>query len=122
MKRGEAMHQETVVVVGGGMVGHRFCARLRELDKAKRFRIVLIGEEPRAPYDRVNLTHYYDTRNADDLTLAPAGFYAEQHIELRILQQVTAIDRGNRSLTLADGSTLSYNKLLLATGSAAFIP
>jgi nitrite reductase (NADH) large subunit len=122
MKRGEGMNQETVVVVGGGMVGHRFCARLRELDRAKHFRIVLIGEEPRAPYDRVNLTHYYDTRNGDDLTLAPAGFYAEQHIELRISQRVTGVDRAQRTVTLAGGSALSYSKLVLATGSAAFIP
>ena len=64
------MNQETVVVVGGGMVGHRLCARLRELDTARRFRIVLIGEETRAPYDRVNLSHYYDTHDAEELALA----------------------------------------------------
>ena len=116
------MHQETVVVVGGGMVGHRMCARLRELDKAKRFRIVLIGEEPRAPYDRVQLTHYYDTRNADDLKLAEEGFYAAQDIELRINLRVTSIERARKTVTLADGSTLAYDKLVLATGSTAFIP
>ena len=47
------------------MVGHRFCARLRELDTDRRFRIVLLGEEPRAPYDRVQLSHYYDDRDPE---------------------------------------------------------
>jgi nitrite reductase (NADH) large subunit len=116
------MNQETIVVVGGGMVGHRLAARMRELDKVGRFRLILIGEESRAPYDRVNLTHYYDNRDANELALAPANFYAEQKIELRLRSQVVAIDRAARSLTLADGSSLHYDTLVLATGSAAFIP
>src|SRR5690242_8319128 len=46
----------TVVVVGNGMVGHRFCERLVEFDAAGEYRIVTFAEEPRAAYDRVNLT------------------------------------------------------------------
>ena len=116
------MKQTTVVVVGGGMVGHRLCARLRELDETGRFRIVLIGEEARAPYDRVNLSHYYDTRDADDLALAERGFYANKNIDLRLAQRATKLDRDNRQVTLEDGTTFAYDKLVLATGSVAFIP
>jgi nitrite reductase (NADH) large subunit len=124
MKRGEGMKQETLVVVGGGMVGHRLCARLRDLDKGQRYRIVLFGEEPRAPYDRVNLTHYYDNAARDDreLLLAQADFYASHNIELHIGTCVVAIDRAHRKLTLADGTSAAYDKLVLATGSSAFMP
>jgi nitrite reductase (NADH) large subunit len=122
MKRGEAMKQTTVVVVGGGMVGHRLCARLRELDDAGRFRIVLIGEEARAPYDRVQLSHYFDTHDADELALVEKDFYANKNIDLQLAQRVVAIDRDKRQVTLADGATVAYDKLVLATGSLAFIP
>jgi len=122
MKRGEAMKQTTVVVVGGGMVGHRLCARLRELDEAGRFRIVLIGEESRAPYDRVNLSHYYDTHDAEELALAEKDFYASKHIDLHLAKRVVKLDRDARQVALDDGTTFSYDKLVLATGSVAFIP
>ena len=116
------MNQEAVVVVGGGMVGHRLCARLRELDTARRYRIVLIGEEGRAPYDRVNLSHYYDTHDAEELALAQASFYADNAIDLRLGQRVLSIDRERQSVQLADGTTEIYHTLVLATGSTAFIP
>jgi nitrite reductase (NADH) large subunit len=122
MKRAEAAKQETIVVVGGGMVGHRFCARLRELDPEGKFRVILIGEEARAPYDRVNLTHYYDTRDGDALLLAEPGFYRDKHIELHVHKRVVSIERAQRRVQLDDGSALAYDKLVLATGSTAFMP
>ncbi|HEX4351503.1 MAG TPA: FAD-dependent oxidoreductase, partial [Polyangiales bacterium] len=121
MKR-SASKQETVVVVGAGMVGHRLCTRLCELDRDGHFRVVLIGEEPRAPYDRVNLTQYYDTGDGDALLLSEPGFYGDKHIELHVHKRVTAIDRANKMLTLDDGRTQTYDKLILATGSSAFMP
>jgi nitrite reductase (NADH) large subunit len=121
MKRAVAK-QETVVVVGGGMVGHRVCARLRELDPDGRLRVVLIGEEPHAPYDRVNLTHYYDTRDVKALLLAESSFYGDKHIELHLDKRVVGLERATRQLKFADGSALAYDKLVLATGSTAFMP
>jgi nitrite reductase (NADH) large subunit len=121
-KKGEAGKQETVVVVGGGMVGHRLCARLREFDQEGRFRIVLIGEESRAPYDRVNLTHYYDTRNADELLLAKPEFYGEKSIELHVNKRVLGIERKQCQVRCDDGTSVAYDKLVLATGSSAFMP
>ncbi len=52
----EANETCTIVVVGNGMVGHRFCERLAELDSPRRFNLVVFGEEPRAAYDRVHLS------------------------------------------------------------------
>ena len=77
------MKRETVLVVGAGMVGHRFCTRLRELDRQHRFRVVCFGDERHAPYDRVNLAQFYEHGSANALLLAGEHAYAEQSIELR---------------------------------------
>src|SRR4029453_15463021 len=55
---------ETVVVIGNGMVGHRFCERLREGDREERFEIIVFGEEPRPAYDRVHLSDYFAGKSA----------------------------------------------------------
>ena len=99
--------------------GHRFCVKLRELDRNGRYHIVvMLGEEPRAPYDRVNLTHYYDTRNADELLLAQADFgRGRSYIDLRVNEQVVEIDREGRRVRTASGVWHRYDELVLATGA-----
>ncbi|HEX7446417.1 MAG TPA: NAD(P)/FAD-dependent oxidoreductase, partial [Pirellulales bacterium] len=62
--------QKTIVVIGHGMVGHRFCERLIEYDRDRAFRIVTFCEEPRAAYDRVGLTQFFAHRDAQKLLLA----------------------------------------------------
>ena len=114
--------RQTLVVVGSGMVSHRLCQSLRELDHGKQFRIIVLGEEPRPAYDRVNLTHYFEDKDADKLLLADADWYRAQDIELRCGAQVTAIDRGAQRVTLGDGEQLAYDRLVLCTGSAPFVP
>ncbi len=116
------MKQHTVIIVGAGMVGQRFCARMRELDKDKRFRLILIGEEPRPPYDRVNLTHYYDDKDPAALQLAPDQFYIDNDIDLRVGQRVVKVDAVRKRVRTDDDRELPYDQLVLATGSAAFIP
>jgi nitrite reductase (NADH) large subunit len=116
------MKSETVLVVGAGMVGHRVCSRLRELDPKHRLRIVLIGEEPRAPYDRVHLTQYYDSRDPAELALAPESFFAEQAIDLRVSRAAIGIDREARQVSYADHAPDAYDWLVLTTGSAPFMP
>jgi nitrite reductase (NADH) large subunit len=116
------MTMETVVVVGAGMVGHRCCERLRELDTRHRLRIVMVGEEPRAPYDRVHLTQYYDSRDPESLALASPTFYADKAIDLRVNSRVIAIDRATQRVTYASDTTDPYDHLILATGSAPFMP
>ena len=63
-------NKQTVVVIGNGMVGQRFCERLVEFDVERRFRIVTFCEEPRAAYDRVGLTSFFAHRDAEKLMLA----------------------------------------------------
>ena len=65
--------RRTIVVIGNGMVGHRFCEKLTELDTDRQYRIVTFCEEPRPAYDRVNLTKYFDHRKAERLALLARG-------------------------------------------------
>lgn len=111
-----------VVVVGNGMVGHRFCERLVELDRDRRFEIVVCGDEPRPAYDRVHLTEYFDHRDAERLQLGTAAWYAERGIELRIGTRIARIDREARVAIAEHGDVLPYDELVLATGSTPFVP
>ena len=62
-----------IVVIGNGMVGHRFCEKLTEFDAAHRYRIVTFCEEPRAAYDRVGLTSrpVRELKSFERVTLRP---------------------------------------------------
>src|SRR5512139_140046 len=113
---------ETVAVVGGGMVGWKLCARLREHAPPSRFRIVLFGEEPRPPYDRVQLTKYFSAESADELGMADPGWYEAQGIDLRVGTRVVAVAPDSREVVTATGERVAYDHLVLATGSSAFVP
>src|SRR5438067_1306622 len=112
----------TVVVVGNGMVGHRFCERLATHDRDRRLRIVCFGEERRAAYDRVHLTAYMSGKNADALVLADAAWYASCGITLHLGERVIEIDRTARIVVSSAGRRVAYDALVLATGSAPFVP
>jgi nitrite reductase (NADH) large subunit len=116
------MKRDTVVVVGAGMIGHRFCTRLRELDRNGRYRVLWFGDESHAPYDRVNLAKYYEHNDATALRLAEPGAYAEQQIDLRMPQRVASIDVAANEIRTEAGEIHPYQQLVLATGSAPFIP
>ncbi|HEX3771246.1 MAG TPA: FAD-dependent oxidoreductase, partial [Polyangiaceae bacterium] len=112
----------TVLVVGNGMVSHRFCEKLREYDTTGKYRVVVVGEEPRPAYDRVHLTSYFTERSADALLLGTHAWYAEQGIDLRVGTKIVAVDRTTRVVTTAEGAAIPYDVLVLATGSAPFVP
>ncbi len=114
--------RRTIVVVGDGMVGHRFCELLTERDSGERFGIVCFGEEPRPAYDRVHLSDFFAGKSADDLQLESRAWYAEQGITLHLGERVTAIDRALRTVVTSNGRHKRYDALVLATGSAPFVP
>jgi nitrite reductase (NADH) large subunit len=111
-----------IIVVGNGMVGHRFCEQLIEHDRDRRHRLIVFGREPRSAYDRVHLTEYFAHRDASRLRLGAAEWYAEHGIELRIGIAITRIDRTRREVLTEDGEAIGYDELVLATGSAPFVP
>lgn len=110
------------MVVGHGMVGHRFVEALRARDDAGAWRIVVLAEEADAAYDRVGLTAYTEHWDRLRLALPGNGYPGDDLVDLRLGSRVTEIDREERTVRTADGSSVSYDALVLATGSYAFVP
>ncbi len=105
------------VIVGAGECGARAAFSLRE--KGFEGEITLIGTEPLAPYERPPLSKGGANEAPEPKFIAALERYREQSIELKLDTTVTAIDPAVRAIRLADGQTLSYDKLLLATGASA---
>ncbi len=111
-----------VVVVGNGMVGYKFCEKLITKITDQQFEIVVFGEEIRPAYDRVHLSEYFSGKSADDLSLASKEWYSTNNIVLHLSDPVNLIDRENKIVQSHKGITESYDYLVLATGSSAFVP
>ena len=108
---------DQIVIVGGGAAGFAAAEMLRRQDFQGS--IVMLSEDSAAPVDRPNLSKDYLAGSApeDWVPLRPDSFYKEAGIDLRLKVNVTAIDTKARHVAIADGSTVSYDRLLLATGA-----
>ncbi|MFM2311762.1 MAG: hypothetical protein RLZZ04_1038 [Cyanobacteriota bacterium] len=115
-------NKKNLVVVGNGMVGHKFLELMVQKDVSQTWNLVTFCEEPRVAYDRVNLSGYFSGKTAADLTLVEPGFYQEHNVEIYIGDRVTTIDRGIKTVISANGVEIPYDKLILATGSYPFVP
>ena len=113
---------EHVVVVGGGMVAHRFVEALAARDTGSRFHVTVLAEEGRAPYDRVGLSAFFSGSTPDDLTLGDPGLWESPRATLRTGSRAVSLDREARTVTTAEGTTVGYDHLVLATGSYAWVP
>jgi nitrite reductase (NADH) large subunit len=112
-----------IVVVGNGMVGHRFVEEAVARGLHRTHSIIVLGEEPRPAYDRVHLSEWFGGKSADDLSLLPSrDWYRENGIDFRAGAKVATIDRDARTVSLADGSRIGWDRLVLATGSRPFVP
>ncbi len=118
----ENSSQQKVVVVGNGMVGHKFIESLLQAPNRDQFAISTFSEEPRLAYDRVQLSSYFNGATADDLALTQPEFYQDNSVDFVLNDKVVSLDTEGQSLTTASGQTLSYDKLVLATGSFPFVP
>lgn len=110
-----------IVVVGHGMVGHKFLESLAE-SGLRNAEVTVLCEEPRPAYDRVHLSEYFAGKTAEDLSVVEAGFFERTGFKLRLAARAVAIERRDRTVTTADGEVLPYDKLVLATGSTPFVP
>jgi 3-phenylpropionate/trans-cinnamate dioxygenase ferredoxin reductase subunit len=110
---------EHVVILGAGHAGGTAAALLRQYGYEGP--ITLVGEEPIAPYQRPPLSKAWlkGEADADSLALKPLEFYAEHGIDFRPSVRAVKLVRGSRTVTLSDGQTLTYDKLILATGARA---
>src|SRR5215471_5050355 len=120
--RNGASQQKTVVVIGNGMVGQRFCEKLVEYDVSRQCAIVTFCEEPRAAYDRVGLTSFFAHRSAERLMLAKREWYEEHGITLHIGDRASQIERQTRRVRSDKGVEVAYDTVVLATGSYPFVP
>ena len=113
---------KNVVVVGHGMVGHRFVEALRSRDSAGEWRVTVLAEEADAAYDRVGLTGYTEHWDRGLLALAGNSYPGDDLVVTRLGSRVTGIDRDSKWVLTADGDRIDYDALVLATGSYAFVP
>ncbi|TVZ59495.1 nitrite reductase (NADH) large subunit [Flavobacteriaceae bacterium MAR_2010_105] len=111
-----------ILVVGNGMVGFKFCEKFVEHQDNKGFKIMVFGEEPRPAYDRVHLSAFFEDQDAKALEMAPREWYEEHNIELITDERITAIHRSSKKITTTKDLHYKYDYLVLATGSAPFVP
>jgi len=116
------MSTENIIVVGGGMVAHRFTEALRARDTEGRYTVEVLAEEPRAPYDRVALTSYFQGKSPEDLQLGDPELWHDPLVRLHRDTRASAVDRDRRVVEVEGGRELAYDHLVLATGSYAWAP
>ncbi len=106
-----------LLIVGAGLAAQRCAETLRQLGHDER--IVIVGEEDRAPYDRPPLSKDVLTGKRDpaSLSLRPDGWHADHAVEL-VHGTACGLDAREHIVTLAGGAALRYRRLLIATGSA----
>ncbi|HKG07553.1 MAG TPA: nitrite reductase large subunit NirB, partial [Pedobacter sp.] len=114
------MNRKKIIIIGNGMVGYKFCEKITS--KTNEFELIIFAEEPRRAYDRVHLSEYFSGKSADDLSMSTEEWYSEQGIALYLNDPVKEINRTSKTVHAHSGKTVTYDYLVLATGSSAFVP
>lgn len=122
MNHAKTVVPKTVVVVGHGMVGHRFVEALRDRDLNGEWRVVVLCEESTAAYDRVALSSYVGSWDRSVLALSGNDYAGDDLVELRVGERAASIDRAQRVVTTSSGAEIGYDAVVLATGSYPFVP
>ncbi len=112
----------TFVIVGGGLAGAKAVEALRDSDFDGQ--IILFAEEEHLPYERPPLSKEYlaQKKTLSDFTVQNSDWYRDHDIDLRLAARVSALDPAAHTVGLPDGTTVHYDKLLLATGSGSKRP
>ncbi|WP_418136766.1 NAD(P)/FAD-dependent oxidoreductase [Agrobacterium sp. El2ro-1b] len=107
-----------LVIVGAGQAAFALASKLRALKDERP--ITIIGSEDTYPYQRPPLSKKYllGEMSFDRLMFRPEEWYAENNVDIRLSTWVEEIDRAAKTVRMQDGSTVSYDKLVLATGAA----
>ncbi|MDF2846846.1 MAG: NAD(P)/FAD-dependent oxidoreductase [Oerskovia sp.] len=111
------MAEEPIVIVGGGLAAAKAAESLRT--EGYDGDLVVVSSEPHRPYERPPLSKDYLRGEAERDVLFPLSeeWYVDHHVDLRTATRAAGIDVDAHSLTLIDGTSLPYARLLLATGS-----
>ncbi|MBY4128776.1 nitrite reductase large subunit [Rhodococcus fascians] len=113
---------KNAVVVGHGMVGHRFVEALRARDETAEWKVTVLCEEALPAYDRVGLSSYVGAWDHKELALAGNDYPGDTLVEMRTGVRADRIDRDHRTVETSAGDTVEYDALVLATGSYPFVP
>src|SRR4051794_6580518 len=104
------------------MVGHKLVETLVQRGATADWDIHVFGEEPCHAYDRVGLSSLFDGATPDELCLVAEGFYESCGATIHLGERITDIDRDARVVVSDAGTTITYDELVLATGSYPFVP
>lgn len=109
----------SIIIIGAGQAAASCAARLRQKDTTCK--ITIIGEEPNLPYQRPPLSKKYATGDMtlDQLLLRPQEWYEQNQVTCITNQRVKSVDTASKTLSLENSETLSWDKLVFATGSRA---
>lgn len=116
------MSKQRIVVVGNGMVGHKFIDNLVNHTDADQYEIVTFSEEPRLAYDRVQLSSYFSGASAEDLAMTNADYYNDKGVNFVLNDKVSELNTLENYVVTESGRKECYDKLVLATGSFPFVP
>lgn len=117
MKKDDGHHKERVICIGASHAGTQFAVSLRQ--SGWEGEILLISEEPHLPYHRPPLSKAFMTnaKSFDDILIRPLEAYEKANIEMKLATHVEQISAENKTITLKNGETLGFDKLVLATGA-----
>jgi nitrite reductase (NADH) large subunit len=116
------MPQKNLIVIGNGMVGHKFLEQMIAKGATEEWNLITFCEEPRVAYDRVHLSEFFTGKTAEDLSLVEQGLYEKNNVQIYIGDKAATLDRVQQTVTSTNGVVLHYDKLVLATGSYPFVP
>ena len=115
------MTVQTIVIVGGGIAGLSAAEAARKTDPDAS--IIILSENSHLPYHRPRLPGVImDPESVEKIRLHEESWYQELRLDLRLNTTVSHVNPETREVELADGGILSYDKLVLATGSRSYLP
>ena len=114
--------RRNLVVVGHGMVASKLVEALVRRGATRVWDVLVVGEESRPAYDRVHLSELFRGSDPADLALTNPSVTADPAVSSIVGERVVALDRAGRTVTTDAGRVLGYDALVLATGSAPFVP
>eukprot|EP00529_Nitzschia_sp_RCC80_P003114 CAMPEP_0113494840 /NCGR_PEP_ID=MMETSP0014_2-20120614/29309_1 /TAXON_ID=2857 /ORGANISM="Nitzschia sp." /LENGTH=1122 /DNA_ID=CAMNT_0000388735 /DNA_START=417 /DNA_END=3785 /DNA_ORIENTATION=- /assembly_acc=CAM_ASM_000159 len=129
--------KKKVVVIGNGMVGQRFMENMIDLCNNNKedtggddgVQLSTFCEEPRAAYNRVKLTSYFESLDPSNLSMTsefkPDGstqWFEDNDVKLLLGEKAVSIDTATKTITGSKGTTVPYDACVLATGSFPFVP
>src|SRR5688572_29838182 len=115
--------KKKLIVIGNGMTGARLVEDVLARGGGAMFEIVMFGDEPYGNYNRILLSNVLSgAYNLKDIFINSLQWYTDNNVKLHAGVRVEKIDRSNKIVTGSDGTRETYDYLVIATGSTAFIP